>query len=228
MASTTKRRSADPIAASISCTSAMRASSTCSLPAVSTMRTSNTPRRACSRAARAMSAGGSSTRADQYCAFTCCARRSSCSIAAGRRTSVLTSSTRLCSRSISHRASLAAVVVLPAPCRPARSTTIGGCARRLKPARGPPISPTSSRWRMPMKAWPGVRLEATSAPSALALTDSMNAFTTGRATSASSSATRTSRSVALRFSAVIRPLPRRLSMARPRRAVRLSNMGTLL
>ena len=46
-----------------------------------------------------------------------------------------------------------------------------------------------------MNAWPGVRLEATSAPSALAFTASMKLLMTGSATSASSSATRTSRSV---------------------------------
>ena len=55
-------------------------------------------------------------------------------MAAGRRTSVLTSNTRLLVRSMSQRASLPAVVVLPAPCRPASSTTTGGCARSSKPA----------------------------------------------------------------------------------------------
>ena len=43
-------------------------------------------------------------------------------------------------------------------------------------------------------AWPGVRLPTTSSPSAPARTASMKCFTTGSATSASSSATRTSRS----------------------------------
>jgi len=64
----------------------------------------------------------------------------------------------------------------------------------------------------------GVRLASTSAPSALALTDSMNDLTTGSATSASSSATRASRSVSATFSSVIRPRPRRFSMVRERRA----------
>src|SRR6202163_3258313 len=224
MASTTNRRSAEPTAASMSRTSAMRLSSTCRRPAVSTMSTSNTPLFARSSAARAINAGAWSLLAAKYSACTSPARRSSCSIAAGRRTSVLASSTRLRSRSISQRASFAAVVVLPAPCRPASSSTTGGCARSFQGAPDPPMSCTSSVCRIPMNACPGVRLASTSAPSALALTDSMNDFTTGSATSASSSATRASRSVSATFSSVIRPRPRRFSMVRDRRAVRWSNM----
>src|SRR6185437_4129991 len=86
------------------------------------------------------------------------------------------------------------------------------------------MSSTSSLCRIPMKAWPGVRLEATSTPTALALTASIKTFTTGSATSASSSATRTSSRVSVTFSSLIRPLPRRFSMLRARRAVKLSNM----
>jgi len=48
----------------------------------------------------------------------------------------------------------------------------------------------------------------TSSPSALARTDSMNCFTTGSATSASSSATRTSRSASWMFASVSRASPR--------------------
>ena len=62
------------------------------------------------------------------------ASRSSCRMAAGRRTSVLTSMTRRRCVSLSQRASLPAVVVLPAPCRPASSTTCGGCTLSAKPA----------------------------------------------------------------------------------------------
>ena len=152
MASTTNRRSAEPTAASMSRTSAMRLSSTCSRPAVSTIRASNTPLRARSSAARAIDAGACSRPAAKYSACTWPARRSSCSIAAGRRTSVLASSTRLRSRSISHRASFAAVVVLPAPCRPASSTTTGGCARSFQGTPEPPMSRASSVCRMPMNA----------------------------------------------------------------------------
>ena len=79
-----------------------------------------------------------------------------------------------------------------------------------------------------MNACPGVRLASTSAPSAFALTDSMNVLTTGSATSASSSATRTSRSVSATLSSVMRPRPRRFSMARDSRAVRLSNIAWII
>ena len=65
-----------------------------------------------------------------------------------------------------------------------------------------------------MKACPGVRLRGTSAPSALALTASMKLLTTGSATSASSSAMRTSRSVSATLSSVMRPRPRRPSTVR--------------
>src|SRR5258708_1020272 len=78
---------------------------------------------------------------------------------------------------------------------------------------------------MAIKAWPGVRLEATSAPRAFALTDSINVLMTGSATSASSRATRTSRMDSPILSSVMRPRPRRFSMVRDSRAVRLSNMG---
>ncbi len=43
--------------------------------------------------------------------------------------SVLTNNTRFLCDSMSQRASLPAVVVLPAPCKPASSTTTGGWAR---------------------------------------------------------------------------------------------------
>src|SRR6185437_7005812 len=152
------------------------------------------------------------------------AMRCSCRIAAGRRTSVLTRSTRRRSRSMSQRASLPAVVVLPAPCRPASSTTCGGCTLSAKPCCGSPSRPTSSRCRMPMKACPGVRLVDTSAPSALVLTLSMKLLTTGRATSASISAMRTSRSVSATFSSVTRPRPRSVCTVRFSRSVNLSNI----
>ncbi len=54
-------------------------------------------------------------------------------MAAGRYTSVLTIRTFLFCFSMSQRASLPAVVVLPAPCSPASMTTTGRCARRLRP-----------------------------------------------------------------------------------------------
>src|SRR5919204_506437 len=64
------------------------------------------------------------------------ASTSSCSIAAGRRTSVDTSRGRCPSRR-TNRASLPAVVVLPDPCSPASTTTVGGAAVYVIGTRSP-------------------------------------------------------------------------------------------
>ncbi len=74
-------------------------------------------------------------------------------------------------------------------------TTTGRCALRLSPALGSPISRTNSSCTTLMKAWPGVRLLVTSMPIARLLIASVKVFTTGSATSASSNARRTSRTV---------------------------------
>ena len=116
-------------------------------------------------------------------------------MAAGRYTSVLTRSTFLRCFSISQRASFPTVVVLPAPCNPASITITGRCARKLRPVLGSPMRRTSSSCTTLMKAWPGVRLLVTSTPMARLLIASVNVLTTGSATSASSSARRTSRTV---------------------------------
>ena len=153
----------------------------------------------------------------------CWPSRSSCSSAAGRRTSVETSSTRFFSRVLSQSAIFAAVVVLPAPCRPASSTMAGGCARRLSGRTPSPMTRTSSSWMILISAWPGVRLLWISCPTTCALTSSMKVLTTGSATSASSSAMRTWRRVSAMFSSVSRPRPRRPSTTDARRAESLSN-----
>src|SRR5688572_7713768 len=175
-----------------------------------------------------MSAGRCVASVGKNPALTCSESRCNCRIAAGRRISVLTNNTRFLWDSISQRASLPAVVVLPAPCKPASSTTTGGWARSSNrplfvEEGSPPMSATSSPCRMPTKACPGVRLAVTSAPSAFCLTRSMKVLTTGSATSASSSAMRTSRSDSPTFSSVMRPRPRRVSTVRLSRAVRFSN-----
>src|SRR3954464_10418551 len=64
----------------------------------------------------------------------------------------------------------------------------------------------------------------TSAPTALGRTSSMNWRTTGRATSASSSAVRTSRSAASTSASVSAPRPRSRSNTSPRRLLRPSNI----
>jgi hypothetical protein len=131
------------------------------------------------------------------------------------------------SRPVSHSAIFAAVVVLPAPCSPASSTTAGGCVRRLSGRTPSPITRTSSSWITRTSAWPGVRLLWISSPTARALTASMNSLTTGSATSASSSAIRTCRSVSPMFSSVSRPRPRSPSTTVARRAESLSNTDDL-
>src|SRR5690606_2058470 len=127
--------------------------------------------------------------------------------------------------SISRRASFAAVVVLPAPCRPARNMTTGGCARRLSGTDSLPSNDTSSLWMILISAWPGVRLLPTSSPIARSLILSMNDLTTGSATSASSNARRTWRNVSLMLDSLSRPFPVRLRAACERRSERLSNMS---
>ena len=107
----------------------------CRRPAESTMTTSN-PRLAASatapfaRATGSICPAGSCTRTAAFCATTF-----SCWIAAGRLTSVETSSgCRPCFAS--HFASLPAVVVLPAPCSPSSRMTRGRLVVGRQPAFG--------------------------------------------------------------------------------------------
>ena len=149
-------------------------------------------------------------------------------MAAGRYTSVLAISTFFFCFSISQRASLPAVVVLPAPCNPASSTTTGRCARRLRPVLGSPMSRTSSSCTTLMKAWPGVRLLVTSTPTARALTASVKVLTTDNATSASSSASRTCRTVSAMLSSVRWPRPESAPSALDKPEVSRSNMPAMV
>ncbi len=126
---------------------------------------------------------------------------------------------------MSSRASLPLVVVLPEPCSPAMRITAGGCAARSRPTFASPMSAASSRCTTPTSACPGVRLPTTSSPSALARTESMKCFTTGSATSASSSATRTSRSASWMLASVRRASPRICLTILVSRPVRLSSIG---
>ncbi len=103
----------------------------------------------------------------------------------------------------------------------AREQPAPRAAARSAKARFPPSPsiPTSSRCRIPIRVWPGLRLALTSVPSARALTASIKRLTTGRATSASSKAIRTSRSVSAMLSSVSRPRPRNAATAALRRPV---------
>ncbi len=132
----------------------------------------------------------------------------SCSMAAGRYTSPDTVSTFFLRRSIRCLASLAVVVVLPAPCRPAIRMTAGGWALRLMSATPSPMVAASSLLTMDTSSWPGCSEPSTSWPSAFSLTRATKSRTTGRATSASSRAMRTSRSMSCTLDSVMRAWPR--------------------
>ena len=126
--------------------------------------------------------------------------------------------------SFNQRASFATVVVLPAPCKPAIKITAGGVTLRLSVSFAAPIIAVSSSFTTLTRACPGVRLFKTLSPSAFSLTCSMNSRTTGKATSASSNAMRTSRRVSLILSSVKRPTPRKLRTVCPRRSDKPSNI----
>ncbi len=61
-------------------------------------------------------------------------------------------------------ASLAPLVVLPAPCRPTSMTTVGGCEPKVSFCVSPPMSAVSSSLTILTTFWAGVRLSSTSAP----------------------------------------------------------------
>ena len=126
----------------ISAASAIIASSRVVRPAVSRISTSKPPslaadiaRLAISRAAWPATIGRLSTPA-------CLARIASCSMAAGRRVSSEATSTFLRSVLLSRSASLPVMVVLPEPCSPAISITVGGLSAscRLSGSSPPSIS----------------------------------------------------------------------------------------
>ena len=148
----------------------------------------------------------------------------SCSMAAGRYTSPDTVSTFFLRFSIRCLANLAVVVVLPAPCKPAIKITAGGCAAKFRSLTPSPMVAANSLLTMPTKAWPGVREPKTSCPKAFSLTRATKSRTTGKATSASSRAIRTSRSMSATLDSVMRacprmPLTRRLSLSERAEAI---------
>ncbi len=71
---------------------------------------------------------------------------------------------------LAKRASLPAVVVLPAPCRPAIRITAGGATLSARSSLAAPISSSSSARTIFTNACPGVRLFETSVPTARSLT----------------------------------------------------------
>jgi hypothetical protein len=147
-------------------------------------------------------------------------------MAAGRFTSSEAISTFLPSRSFRRLAILAVVVVLPPPCRPTIRTGAGGLSILSAPGSSSPVSTwTSSSWTILMTCWPGVTDFVTAAPVAFFSTALMNWRATGSETSASSSATRTSRMAVRTSSSLSAPCLVSRSKTPPRRSERFSNMG---
>ena len=110
-------------------------------------------------------------------------------------------------------ASLATVVVLcPAPCRPAIRITAGAGTLRLRSGLRP-SPPRARRARCAPAPGPGSSERMTSWPTARTLMRWTSACTTGSATSASSSAIRTSRTASLMLDSVSRPRPQALDGA---------------
>ena len=131
-----------------------------------------------------------------YAAACACALSfTSCSTAAGRRVSQAASATLLECSSRRWRASFAAAVVLPEPCRPAIMITVGGLAEKLSGAALPPIRLVSSSATIFTTCWPGLRRPITSAPVQRSRRSAVSCLTTWKLTSASSSASRISRIV---------------------------------
>ena len=160
-------------------------------PAVSTMQMSRPRRRASSTPALAVATGspgwlntGTWMRSP---------RVRSCSTAAGRCRSAPTSSgLRPCWRN--QRASLAALVVLPEPCRPAISTTVGGREAYWRRIASPPSASTSASLTSLTTCWAGLSASWMRLPIARSRMRSSIVLTTTKLTSASRRARRISRS----------------------------------
>ena len=75
-------------------------------------------------------------------------------------------------------ASLAALVVLPAPWRPTIITTVGGWEAMVIFVLSPPMRSISSWLTILTMAWAGVRLSSTSVPTAFSVTRLMKSLTT--------------------------------------------------
>src|SRR6266550_4650885 len=152
----------------------------------------------------------------------CLPRVMSWSIAAGRCTSAATrSGRRPCLRM--RFASFAAVVVLPEPCRPASTMTVGGRSARASGVAAPPSMSTIASWTIFTTCCAPVIDSRTRSPTARSRTVAMSWRTTLRFTSASRRATRTSRSASSRSASLTRGRPRSRSNVFVRRSESCSN-----
>ena len=175
------------------------------------------------RAARRGATGSSSPAGSCTRTPACLPTTYNCSIAAGRRTSVDTSSGwRPCFAS--QRPSLPEVVVLPDPCRPSSRMTRGAPATAAGPPACRRTAPASRRARSARPAGPASGSSGLPDRPARSRTRSMNALTTLKLTSASSSASRISRSAASTVCSVEPGFPRSERKTPCRRSLRDSNM----
>ncbi len=154
----------------------------------------------------------------------CSPSTASCSCAAGRLTSSDAIRTFLAPLSLRRRAILAVLVVLPEPWRPTIITTAGGVTSSLRSDASEPSISVSASLTILTTCWPGVIDFSTDWPTASSVTLSTNSRTTGSATSASSSAIRTSRIAARTSASLSAPRPRRRSKTPPSLSLKLSNM----
>jgi transcription initiation factor TFIID subunit TAF12 len=99
---------------------------------------------------------------------------------------------------------LPAVVVLPAPCKPARRITAGGCVANDSGTAVPPISDVKLAMHDADQRLAGRQRADDFLAERLLLTDATNVANDRKRTSASSSASRTSRSASWMFSSVRR------------------------
>ena len=156
----------------------------------------------------------------------CVPSTASCSCAAGRLTSSDAINTFLRSLSFRRLAILAVEVVLPEPCRPTIMMTAGGVTSIIRSLFSVPRNSVSVSETILTTICPGVTERSTSLPTARSVARSTNSRTTGKETSASSSAIRTSRIAARTSSSVSAPRPRSLSNTPVRRSLRDSNINT--
>jgi len=190
------------------------------------MSTSRPSRRASSRPRRAVDTGSPGSLNTGTSIWRPSVR--SCSTAAGRCRSAPTING--CRPwLLNQRASLAELVVLPEPCRPAIKMTVGGREAYEILRVSPPNMAVSSAFTILITCWLGSSASLSRAPMACSRMRATTLRTTPTLTSASSSAVRISFSISSTSASVRRPLPRsRLTMP-SRRDDRESNMrdGTL-
>src|SRR2546430_2005200 len=122
-------------------------------------------------------------------------------------------------------ASFAAVVVLPEPCRPARTMTVGGRSALTSGVAVPPSISTIASWTIFTTCCAPVIDSRTFAPRRRERTVATGWRTTFRLTPASSSAPRTSRSASSRSVSVTRGRPRRRSNVPASRSESCSNIS---